>query len=180
VPVVAEPSPVLDPAVDAPVDAEDVLGVVGVTPIREDEDHLPPQAHGDLVLVLQDVLALVLPEVGGHDLGARDHLVADHRRLVSPQEAENVVGATLNRHLRRERALDEGVAELLDLPGVGRVDQSREPLVTELLQQVRHGAKTFELATHRNVSRPFLKDSLLTDRRQRGKRVLVPAFFLLI
>lgn len=136
-------------------------------PVREEEDHLAPQARRDLVLIPQDVLAVVLPEVVGHLLGAGNQLVVDQRRLTLPQEAEDVVGATLDRHLRGETSLDEGVAELLDPPGVFRIDQGREPLVAELLQQVRHCAETFERA-HQTISRPFSKG--LTPHRPSAKR----------
>lgn len=152
-----------------PKDVADILGVAGATPVGEDEHDLAPQTHGDILLVVQQVLAVVLPEVGVHVLGARDHLVVEHRRLVFPQEAEDIVGAAIDRHLRRERGCipHEGIAELLDLPGVGRVDQSCEALVAELIQEVRHGTGTFEL-THLFISRPFSKG--LTPHRPSAKR----------
>lgn len=72
VPVAAEPDPVLDPAAAVPVDEGNVLGVIGVPPVREDEDDFAPQRDGDLTMVREEMLALLHAEMRLHLLGPID------------------------------------------------------------------------------------------------------------
>lgn len=172
--MVADPVPALDPAAVAPVDVIDDLGVVGVTPTGEDEDDLATEGDGDVLLVVEQILPVLLAEVRRHLLGTLDHGGTDHRPLALPQEAENVVGTVTDGQLRGEDGgLDEDVAELLDLPGVTRVDQGREALGTELLLEVSQ----FTEVIHGNISCPFLQrahSSPTTGKEEDG--CLFPAF----
>lgn len=68
-PAVADPAEVQVPLLAIPVDAGDAPGAIGVLLVREDEDHLAPERGGDLALVLEEMLAIVLPEVGAQLLG---------------------------------------------------------------------------------------------------------------
>ncbi len=129
VPVVDEPAPVLDPALGAPrpVDVVDVLGVIGMTPVREHEDDLAPQLLGDVALMLQEVFAFLLAEVGVHLLGPVDHHRTANALLVSSQEAERIVDAIADGQRDGQR-----LRELPDSLGVVRADQSREEYVADL------------------------------------------------
>jgi len=136
---VAEPAPAPDPALGVlvPVDVVDALGVVRMTPVREDEVHLAPQNRGNLVLVIQEILPVVSPEVGVHLAGSLNHGVADYRRLLFPKETEDVVSAAADSHLGRDGVFfEELVTELLKLVHVSRVDQSLKPLIAELFREI--------------------------------------------
>ena len=113
-------------------------------PGREDESRLTPQRRGDLVLVGEEILALVLAEVGGHFLGPGDHGVALDVVLALPEEAEDVVGATDDGHGGRK---DTGELRR-ELPNRRRIvgaDQHVEQIVSELLLQVRRGTECVHL-----------------------------------
>lgn len=132
-----EPVPVPHPAVAVPVDTVDAVGVAGETPVRENEHHLVAQGDWDVLLVVQQVLPVILAEVGVHLLGSLDHGMADHRLLVSTQETKYVVGAVARGEAGRHDVFDEQLLrELADSIRVVGADQSAEELVADLPLQV--------------------------------------------
>ena len=135
-PVVAEPAPVLAPAVVVPADARHEPAVDREPPVREDEDDLAAESGRDLVLVGEEELAVLLAEVGAEPLGAGDHHAADHRGLALPEEGEDLVGAAADGHLGGEGGLDERLGELPHRLGVVRGDECREQFVADLALQM--------------------------------------------
>ena len=133
---VAETAPALDPTDAVAEDVGNELGRVGVPPVREHERHFAAEYGRDLVLVLQETLAVLLAEVGVHLLDARHHCVAVHGLLVPLEEAEDVVGATADGDDGGKGGLEEFIAEILGLARVVRVEQSLPPLFAELFLQV--------------------------------------------
>jgi len=131
-----EPVPELDPAVVVPVEARDVLGVAGAPPVREDERDLAAKRDGNLVLVFQDVLPIVLAQVRGHLLGARDHHLALDLRLGSLQETEQVVGTTSDGHGGGDAAIQQLLGELAHGRRVVGADEGVEQIIAQLLLQV--------------------------------------------
>jgi len=170
-PAAVEPAPVRDPATVAPADVVDALGVVRVPIVGKDEDDLAAEDGRDLVLVLEDVLAVLLPLVGAHLLRAGDHDVSLDARL-APEKREDVVGDAAQGHGGRETGRDESIAELLDFPGVRRVDQGPPSRFAELLLEVCHCTEV----AHGGFLSPFFQRAHSLPTWQRGSAGL-PAFF---
>ncbi len=98
-----------DPATGSavPVDVADAARGAGVTPVGEDEGDLAAQTLRDVVLVVQEPLAVFLAEVGVHLLGALDHDVTLDRGLARLEEAEDLVGAIAEGDLGGKFRLDD-------------------------------------------------------------------------
>ncbi|OGH93040.1 MAG: hypothetical protein A2563_04655 [Candidatus Magasanikbacteria bacterium RIFOXYD1_FULL_40_23] len=142
--------PALDPTPAAPVNVVDVLGAAGVPIVREDEDNLAAERSGDLVLILQNVLSLLLALMGVHLLGAADHHVALHELLVSLEEAEDIVGATAEGHLDRESSLDALGQEFLEQGPIDRVGEREELVVVQVVDE--SGKRTRGCISHSRAS----------------------------
>jgi len=95
--------------------------------------------------MLQQVPAVVLTEVGVHIDRTLDHGAAAQRSLVSPHEAENLVGATTNGHLLGGNDVIGQMGQLLgecpDPLGVVGADQSVEQIITEHALEMRNRTK---------------------------------------
>lgn len=133
VPAAAEPVPVPDPAAAVPADVVNVLGVTEMAPVREDERDLAAKSGRDVLLVVEQVLAVVFAQVRVHLHCPLDHGVAAHEILAFPQEGKDLVSAAADHDLGRHY---KAVAELLDLSGVGRIDQGTETILAELLGEM--------------------------------------------
>lgn len=175
---IVEPVPVRDPADAAPVgtvDAADqvllVLLVVRVPVVGEDEDDLAAEDGRDLVLVLEQVLAVVLAEVGVHLLRPLDHHVALDG-LLAPEEREDLVGAAADGDLGGDD-VELSITELLGLPGVRRVDQGLPASRAELLFEVRDRA----VVAHGDPLSALLVKGLLLATTAKRKFWILPAFF---
>ncbi|MAF14073.1 MAG: hypothetical protein CMI53_04260 [Parcubacteria group bacterium] len=144
----AEPVPVLNPAVAVPTDESNALGIVGMTPVWEDENDLAPKSFRDFLLVIQEILAVVLAQIGLHFLGALDHHGTGYRFLVSSQEAENLIGAVANGHGGAHPSLDTlaNNSQQVDLEGI--------PLLADY--ELNRFARKFRGVLAQSCSKQFL------------------------
>lgn len=138
-PATVEPEPAGDPEVGAPVEAEDVPGLALARSIGEDERDLAAERDGDIVLVLDEVIKLLLAIVGAHLLRTSDYQVTLDRLLVSLEEAENIKWYAAEGHPGRESRSEELLAEFPYPLGVFRIDQRVEQIFTKLASQMRGG-----------------------------------------
>ena len=109
-----------------------MLGVLRVPPAREDEGDVVAELGGDIVLVLQEVLAVFLTEVGLHLLRPVHQGITNDKPLFFLEEAEDFVRATADGQLSGDAGPDEVITEGLDFARVVRADKSLEPVISNL------------------------------------------------
>jgi len=120
-----EPLPVLNPPVAVPDDIGDTALIVRMTPVSEDEVDLATEHSRDVILMLQNMLAILLSKMSREVLR-----LIDHRRLLSsPVEAKDVVGTSTNGHRGRDDHI-LGEVPLEELVGV--LEEALEVLSRDL------------------------------------------------
>ena len=107
-----------------------------MAPVREDEHDLAAKSGRNVLLVVEQVLAVVLAQIRIHLLGPLDHGAAGHVVLALPQEAENLVSAASDHDLGRQGALEEALGELANRLRVVGAYQRLKELVPELPLQM--------------------------------------------